>query len=84
MRAMFMTWEQVKIESAAKGKREGIEIGKKLGEEIGEARGKEIGEKNRLLQDIRNLMKNLGVSSQKAMDALGISPEEQAELLPLV
>ena len=77
---MFMTWEQVKIESAAKGKREGIEIGKKLGEEIGEARGK----KECLLQNIRSMMKNLGLSSQKAMDALGISPEEQAELLPLL
>ena len=92
VRAMFMTWEQVKIESTAKGKREGIEIGKEIGraegraegEAAGEARGKEIGKKECLLENIRSMMKNLGLSSQKAMDALGISPEEQAELLPLL
>ena len=70
------------------GREEGKEIGRAEGEAVGEARGKEIGKelghKERLLQDIRNLRKNLGLSSKKAMEALGISPEEQAELLPLL
>ena len=70
------------------GKEEGMQIGRAEGEAAGEARGKEIGKelghKERLLQDIRNLRKNLGLSSKKAMEALGISSEEQAELLPLL
>ena len=88
VRAMFMTWEQVKIESAAKGKREGIEIGKKLGRiegrAEGEAAGEARGDKNRLLQDIRNLMESFNIPAEKAMQALKIKPEEQAELLPLL
>ena len=70
------------------GKEEGMQIGRAEGEAAGEARGKEIGkeigEKNRLLQDIRNLMESFNIPAEKAMQALKLSPEEQAELLPLL
>ena len=50
----------------------------------GVAKGKVIGNKNRLLQDIRNLMDSLNWSADKAMQALKVSDEEQQELLPLL
>lgn len=50
-------------------------------EERGKKTGIAIGNKERLLQDVRNLMKNLNMTAEKAMQALSISPEEQAELL---
>ena len=39
------------------------------------------GKQERLLQDIRSLMETLNLSAEKAMQALKVSPEEQAELL---
>ncbi len=75
---------QARREGEAAGEARGKELGRAEGEAVGEARGKELGHKERLLQDIRNLRKNLGLSSKKAMEALGISSEEQAELLPLL
>lgn len=53
-------------------------------ESQGEAKGKAIGDKNRLLQDIRNLMDSLDLSADKAMQALKVPVEEQQELLPLL
>ena len=38
------------------------------------------GKQERLLQDIRSLMETLNLSAEKAMQALKVSPEEQAEL----
>ena len=36
------------------------------------------------LKSIRNLMKNLHLTAETAMNALGISPEKQKELAPLI
>ena len=46
--------------------------------------GFEDGVKNGILSSIRNLMETLGFSAQKAMDALKISPAEQARFMPLL
>ena len=41
-------------------------------------------EKNISLKNIRNLMKNLNLTLQQAMDALGIPADKQEELRPLI
>lgn len=66
------------------GVAKGEAIGIVKGEAIGEARGMTKGNKNRLLQDIRNLMDSLDLSADKAMQALKLTSEEQQELLPLL
>ena len=55
--------------------------GKKSGIAIGKQEGVAIGKKERLLQDVRSLMETLNLTAEKAMQALKVSPEEQAELL---
>lgn len=47
----------------------------------GEAKGLAKGDKKRLLIDIRSLMQTLNLSPQKAMEALKVPKEQQAELL---
>ena len=37
-----------------------------------------------LLENIRSLMKNMGLSAKDAMNALSVSPESQKQLAPLV
>ena len=66
------------------GKEEGMQIGRAEGRAEGEAVGKEIGHKECQLQDVRNLMDTFNIPAEKAMQALKIPPEEQAELLPLL
>ena len=39
---------------------------------------------NRGLKDIKNLMKNLKMSAKEAMNALGISPQDQKTYLPML
>ena len=41
-------------------------------------------EEKTLLEAIRALMKNLKLTAEAAMTALGISPEKQKELAPLI
>ena len=48
------------------------------------AEGKKECEKNTLLDSIRNLMRNLNLTLQQAMDALGIPADKQEELRPLI
>lgn len=50
----------------------------------GREQGIERGERKNALENIRALMKNLHWTAQVAMDALGISPEKQKELAPLI
>ena len=56
----------------------GIEIGEQRGIEIGEQRGIEIGEQRTLIEALKALIANMGLSKEKAMEALNI-PEDQRE-----
>jgi len=46
--------------------------------------GRAEGKAENLLENIRTLMKNLKMTAEAAMTALGISPEKQKELAPLI
>ena len=54
------------------------------GEARGEARGKAHGEERAFLSSIRNLMKNAGVSAEKAMDLLGIDAMARSKYMSLL
>ena len=56
-----------------RGERDGREAGKEIGEKI----GKEIGR----LEDIKNIMKSLNCTADKAMDILLIEDEDRALLI---
>lgn len=58
--------------------------GRAEGKAEGRAEGKAEGDKQRLLQDISNLMDSLNLTATQAMQALKLSPEEQKELLPML
>ena len=53
-----------------------IEIGEERGEARGEARGLERGRLEGKIEAIKDLMRNLNLSPEKAMTALGIAPSE--------
>ena len=68
-----------------------IAQGREIGREEGLLAGREEGRlaerkewRQNMLNGIRNLMKNFKLSSKSAMDTLGISPEMQKELAPLI
>ena len=46
--------------------------------------GQEEGARKNLLENIRSLMQNMGLSSVEAMNALSVSPENQKKLAPLI
>ena len=48
------------------------------------AQGIEQGERKNALKNIRNAMKNWHLTAEEAMNGLGISPEMQKELTPLI
>lgn len=50
----------------------------------GKEEGRAEGRAENALENIRNLMKNFKLSSEAAMNALGISPKMQKELAPLI
>ena len=50
-------------------------------ESIGEARGRKLEKVNTLLESIRNIMKSLDVSTERAMDILDIPAEERPMFL---
>ena len=50
---------------------EGEKIGETRGEARGEVRGKELGEGKSLLESVNNLQKNLNLSLEDALNALG-------------
>ena len=58
--------------------------GREEGREEGLAEGIIKGAHKNALENIRNLMKNLNLTSEAAMNALGISSEMQKELAPLI
>jgi Asp-tRNA(Asn)/Glu-tRNA(Gln) amidotransferase C subunit len=71
-----------------RGKKLGEEIGKKLGEEIGKKLGEEIGEERgkatTTLLSITNLMKNLQLTMEQAMDALEVPQNQRAKYKQLL
>ena len=58
----------------------GIEIGEQRGIEIGEQRGIEIGEQRTLIEALKALISNMGLTKERAMEVLNI-PEDQKEKL---
>ena len=52
-----------------------------IGEARGEARGRKLEKVNTLLESIRNIMKSLDVSTERAMDILDIPAEERPMFL---
>ena len=73
------------------GREEGLLVGREEGRLAGREEGLLAGRlaerkewRQNMLNGIRNLMKNFKLSSKSAMDTLGISPEMQKELAPLI
>ena len=69
------------------GEKRGIEIGEKRGIEIGEKRGIEIAEKraaSNMAASIQNLVRNLGITVDAAISALGIPAEDRQKYASLV
>ena len=66
------------------GKEEGFAEGQAEGFAEGQAKGLAKGRVDNALENVRNLMKNFKLSSEVAMNALGISPEMQKQLAPLI
>jgi hypothetical protein len=56
-------------------------IGEARGEARGEAKGRKLEKVNTLLESIRNIMKSLDVSTERAMDILDIPAEERPMFL---
>ena len=55
-----------------------------IGEERGEARGRLEGKLEGQIESIKELMRNLNLSPEKAMKALGIAPSEFSRYLALL
>ena len=69
------------------GRKEGLLAGREEGLLAGREEGRLAERKEwrqNMLNGIRNLMKNFKLSAKSAMDTLGISPEMQKELAPLI
>ena len=75
-RLEYMVYDFEMYDRENKGREEGRKEGRKEGRREGLKQG--------MLKATRNLMETLGLSAQKALDALKISPEEQARLMPLL
>ena len=67
-RKSYMTYEMKILEEREYARREGREEGREIN----------------LLENIRSLMKNMGLSAKDAMNVLSVSPESQKQLAPLV
>ena len=76
--------EQGREEGLEQGMAQGLEQGMAQGLEQGMAQGMAKGKSESLLESIRNLMKNLDLTAEAAMNALGVSSEKQKELAPLI
>ena len=63
-----------------RGEARGIKIGESRGIEIGKSQGEILGTEKALAESVQNLMKNLKMTMEQAMAALGI-PEEKKEKL---
>lgn len=54
------------------------------GIEIGKAKGKAEGRQQTLLESVRSMVRNLGLSKQQAFDALEVPKAEQPRLLAML
>ena len=93
---LFMTDEQIRKayaeaaaeEAAIEAEARGIALGEARGIALGEARGIALGEtrgkENTLVQDLQNLMMNLGISLDKAMDLLNVSSDQRDKYRKLI
>ena len=61
-----------------------IELGEERGITIGKKRGITIGEKRSTINSIRNLMKNMHLSAEEAMAAIGIEQSQYKQYLALL
>lgn len=67
-----------------RGKAEGREEGKAEGREEGKAEGREEGIMIGVTNNIKQLMSNLKLTANQAMNALGIPPQEQPKYLEMI
>lgn len=68
----------------ARGIAIGEKRGEKRGEARGEARGEERGRENERMNSIRAIMRNAGVTAEKAMELLGIDKSLWKKYLALL
>ena len=78
--SLFMTFAMKMMEERKAGFKEGERQGIAKGERQGIAKGRTEG----LASSIRNMMKNMGVSLEKAMDVLQIPADERTKYAALV
>ena len=69
---MCKVLNDVKAEGIAEGKAKGL------------AEGKAKGNRQRLIQDIKNVMESFGVSIEKAMDSLKVPQEERMAISGMI
>ena len=79
-RVSYMTFAMKMMEERKAGFKEGERQGIAKGERQGIAKGRTEG----LASSIRNMMKNMGVSLEKAMDVLQIPADERTKYAALV
>lgn len=87
-RVSYMTYEmklqEMQEAGYNRGKREGMLEGKREGILEGKREGMLEGKFESRIESIRELMRNLNLSPEKAMKALGISPSEFNRYLTLL
>lgn len=71
-------------ESEARGVRKGERIGVLKGEKIGESRGVKIGEARRLVKNVESVMRTLGLSLEKACEAMETTAGEYTKAKHLI
>lgn len=71
-------------ESEARGVRKGEKIGILKGEKIGESRGVKIGEARRLVKNVESVMRTLGLSLEKACEAMETTAGEYTKAKHLI
>lgn len=59
-------------------KKESMEAGREEGREIGREEGREEGQDATFVRNLKNMMKNLGITAEEAMKILEV-PKEQRE-----
>ena len=76
--------EESEARGVAIGEARGLALGEARGKAIGQSIGQAIGQTNGIAISIKNLMKNMNLSAEKAMEALGISKDEYSKYMTLL
>ena len=79
----MQTWEQ-EILLREQGREEGLAAGREEGRSEGLAVGRSEGRSIQLQESLRNLITNLHLTPEQAMDALEIAPEEREKYRELL